>query len=125
MLRLALPHTRWHYEMSKPCYPRLSIFRPYLLMPNGLVLSPFVSFFGESLTRAKVCFASNRHSFGYHANTSPFICGSRGRWLVINWSYHTYISFIISSFFYNITYSSWLATSYNCASFTMSMCSYH
>jgi len=111
--------------MSKPCYPRLFIFRLYPLMPNGLVLSLVVSFFSESLTWIEVCFVFNRHSFEYHASTSPFMCGSRGRCLVINSSYHTYISFIISPLFYNITYSSWLATSYNCPFFTISVCSYH
>ncbi len=35
------------------------------------------------------------------------------------------VRFILGSFFYNITYPSWLATSYNCESFTMSMWSYH
>jgi hypothetical protein len=53
------------------------------------------------------------------------VCGFKGMHLVINLSYHTCILFILDSLSYNITYSSWLATSYSCESFTMSMWSYH
>jgi hypothetical protein len=44
------------------------------------------------------------------------LCGSRGKRLVINSSYHTCILFIFNPLLYNMTYSSWLATSYNCLS---------
>jgi hypothetical protein len=111
--------------MSEPCYPMLSIIKPYLWELNGLVLSPIVSFFGELPIWAKVCLASNRHSFEYHANTSPLMCGSKGRHLVISSSYHTYISFILSPLSYNIMYSFWLAISYNHPFFTVLMWSYH
>jgi hypothetical protein len=39
--------------------------------------------------------------------------------LVINSSYHTYVLFVLGSFFYNITYLPWLATSYNCTFFRL------
>jgi hypothetical protein len=42
-----------------------------------------------------------------------------------NSSYHTYISFILSPLSYNITYSPWLATSYNHPFFTVLVWSYH
>jgi hypothetical protein len=51
---------------------------------------------------------------------SLFMCGSKGK----SSSYHICISFIFSSFFYN-EYLSWLATSYNCPFFIMSVWSYH
>jgi len=91
---------------------------------NGLVLSPIVSFFGGLPTWAKVCLTSNRHSFKYHANMSLFMCGFKGRHLVINSSYHTCILFVLYPFPYNTMYLSWLVTSYNCPSFTVSMWSY-
>jgi hypothetical protein len=52
------------------------------------------------------------------------MCEFRGMHLVINSSYHTCVSFILSPFPYNITYSSWFATSYNGPSF-MAHLSYH
>ncbi len=53
------------------------------------------------------------------------MCGFKGKHLVINSSYHTYISFILDSLSYNITYPSWLSMSYSYEYFTLSMWSYH
>ncbi len=92
---------------------------------ESLILSLIASFFGKSPTRIGVCFASSRRSFGYRASTFMLMCGFKGMHLVINSSYHTCILFILNSLFYNITYRSWLATSYSCESFTVSMWSYH
>jgi len=58
-------------------------------------------------------------------NMFPPMCGSKGRCLVINLSYHTCISFTFSPFPYNIMYLSWLATSYGFPSFMMLVWSYH
>jgi hypothetical protein len=73
----------------------------------------------------KSCFAFRKHSCKFHVNMSPLMCGSRGRRLVINLSYHTYISFIFIPFPYNTTHLVGLATFYNCPSFMMLMWSYH
>jgi hypothetical protein len=53
------------------------------------------------------------------------MCGSKGRRMVINSSYHTFILFILSPFFYKIAYLSRFATSYSRSSFMVSMWSYH
>jgi hypothetical protein len=53
------------------------------------------------------------------------MCGFRGKHLVINSSYHAYISHIPNPLPYNIAYLSWFATSYNDPSFTVLMWSYH
>jgi hypothetical protein len=98
---------------------------PTLWEPSDSVLPLVASFFGGSVTRVGVCFPSSRHFFGYHASTFSLMCGSRGKCLVINSSYHTNTSFIISPLFYNTTYLFWLATSYNCTPFMVSMWSYH
>jgi hypothetical protein len=71
------------------------------------------------LTRTKVCFIFNRCSFKYCVSMSPLMYRSKGRCLVISSFYHTNISFIINSFFYNTMYSSWIITSYNCPLFTV------
>jgi hypothetical protein len=84
---------------------------------SGLVFPPIVGFFGRLLTQTKVYFPSSRHSFEYRVNM--FL--SKGKCLVINLSHHTNISFIIGPLSYNITYSSWLATSYNGPPFTVSV----
>jgi hypothetical protein len=105
--------------------PTCPLSGPTLWKPNGSILSLVVGFFGWSLTRAKVCFVSSKHSFGYHVSASLLMCGFKGRCLVNSLSYHTNISFIISPFFYNTSYPSWLATSYNCPPFMMLMWSYH
>ncbi len=47
-----------------PCYLFSS---PTLLKSNGLVLFLIASFFSKSPTWVGICFASNRHSFGYCA----------------------------------------------------------
>jgi hypothetical protein len=54
-----------------------------------------------------------------------FMCKSKGKCLVISLSYHNNISFIIGPFAYNITYLSWLTTSYNCPPFMVLVWSYH
>jgi hypothetical protein len=125
MLRSALPHSRWHYEMSKPCYPKLFALRSHLLKPSGLVLSLVVGFFSESPTWARVCFTSNRHSFGYCVSISSLICRSRGKCLVISSFYHTNILFTVSPLSYIIMYMFWLSTSYSCFPFTVLVWSYH
>jgi hypothetical protein len=76
------------------------------------------------LTWARVCFDYNRCSFKYCTNTFSLMCRSRGKRLVINSSYHINISSIINSRSYNITYTSWLATSFSYPPFTM-LVSYH
>jgi len=105
--------------------PSCSFWGPTLWKLNGLVLPPVAGFFGGLLTWIRFCFTLNKCSFGYHTNTSLLMCGSRGRCLVINLSYHTKISFIINSLSYNITYLSWLATSYSCPPFMVLVWSYH
>jgi hypothetical protein len=47
----------------------------------------------------------------------PLICGCKGKHLVISSLYHTYILFILKSFFYNTMYPFWFA--YGCPFFTM------
>jgi hypothetical protein len=91
--------------------------------PNGLVLSPVANFFVKSPTWVEVCVDSNICSFKCHANTFPLMFW--GMHLVINSSYHTYISFILSPLPYNIMYPSWLVISYNCPFFMISMWLYH
>ncbi len=56
---------------------------------------------------------------------SSLLCKSYNMNMVISSSYHSFISFVLRPFFYNISYSFRYTTSYNCASFTMSMWSYH
>jgi hypothetical protein len=73
---------------------------------SSLVLSLVASFFVKLPTWVEVCFDSNICSFKCHANTFPLM--SWGMHLVINSSYHTYISFILKPFPYNIMYPSWL-----------------
>jgi hypothetical protein len=92
---------------------------PTLWKPNGSILSLVASFFGRSPTQARIYLACSKKKFIYHANIFLFMYGSKGKCLVINSSYHTYISFIINPFPSNTAYPSWLATSYNCPSFTM------
>jgi len=98
---------------------------PTLWEPSGSILPLVEGFFGGLLTWVWVCFPSSRCSFGYHTNTFPFMCGSKGMCLVISSSYHASILFIINPFSYNTTYPSWLATSHSCPPFIMSMWSYH
>jgi hypothetical protein len=59
-----------------------------------------------------ICIAFSRCSFKYYGNMFFLMCKSKGRRLVINSSYHTCISSIFNPFPYNITYSSYLVTSY-------------
>jgi hypothetical protein len=60
----------------------------------------------------------------YYVSKFLFMCRFRGGHLIINLSYHTYISFILSPLPYNITYPSWLGTPYGCSSFMVWMWSY-
>ncbi len=55
-------------------------------------------------------------------NTFLLLCGSKGKRLVINSSYHTYISFILSPLPYSIIYPSWFVTSYSRPSFLWCQC---
>jgi len=105
--------------------PSYSFSSPNLWKPNGLVLFLVIGFFGKLPTWRKVCLAFSIHSFEYHVNMFLFMCRLRSRCLVINLSYHICISFILSSFFYNILYPFWLATSHSCPSFTVLVWSYH
>jgi len=50
---------------------------------------PIACFFGESFTWTWVWFLFNKCSFGYCVNMYLHMCGSKGRHLVINSSYHT------------------------------------
>jgi len=93
--------------------------------PNGLVLSLVIDFFGGSFTWVGVYLAFSRCSFKCHANMSLLMCGSKGRHLINNSFYHTYISFILNLLLYNSMYLSWLDTVYGCPPFTMLMWSYH
>jgi len=110
-----LSHVTLGYLLSDPTLWGLS----------DSILSPIIGFFGKSPTRARICFSSSRCSFKYHVNTFLLKCGFKGKCLVISSSYHTCILFILNPFPYNITYMSWLATSYDCPSFTMLVLSYH
>ncbi len=73
--------------------------------PNGSILSLVVGFFWQTAyTSMSLLYFSNKCSFKYHANTSLFMCKSKGKCLVISLSYHTYIWFIFSPFLYNTMY---------------------
>jgi hypothetical protein len=92
---------------------------------NGLILSLVVGFFGRLPTWIGIYFAFNRCSFRNHVNMALLMCKSKGKCLVISLSYHICISFILNPLLYNIMYSSWLASSYSCPSFTVFLWSYH
>jgi hypothetical protein len=120
----------WHFfvlDSNTRCLshvtPRCSLSCPTFWEPSGSILPLVVGFFGGSLTWTRVCFPSIRCSFGYHASTSLPMC--KGKCLVISLSYHTSISFIIGPLSYNITYPSWLATSYSGPPFMVLVWSYH
>jgi hypothetical protein len=122
----------WHFPVLNDIMKYLNhvtlgclFLSPTFWKINGFVLSLILSFFIELPTWAKVALTLSNRSFKYHANMFPLMCGSRGRCLVINLSYHMCISFIFSPFFNNITYLSWLATSYSCPSFIVLIWSYH
>ncbi len=53
------------------------------------------------------------------------MCGSRGKYLVINSSYYNWITFTLNPLPCNTTYPSWLTTFYGCPSFIMLLWSYH
>jgi len=101
--------------------PSCSLSSPTLWDLSGLIFSPDIGFFSRSPTQTKVCFTYNRCSFIYHASTFLLMCKSKGKHLIISLLYHTCISSILNPLPYNITYPSWLATSYGCPSFMMSM----
>jgi hypothetical protein len=86
---------------------------PPFLESYGTIVSSFIGFFDKSFTRIKVCHTFNKCSLAHHMNTSPILCTSNHKHLVISPSYHTYISFVFNPFPYNITYLPWFATSYN------------
>jgi hypothetical protein len=105
----------WHFPIlhkTRRCSSHItlgcSLLGSTLWKPNGLVLSLVVNFFGGLLTQTKVCFVLNRYSFKYRVNMSSLMCRSKGRCLVISSFYHTSISFIINSFFYNTMYPSYI-----------------
>jgi hypothetical protein len=122
----------WHFFIpdgtmrhSSPAIPSLSLLGPTLWKPNGLILSPVIVFFDRSLTRVRLYLTSNKCSFIYHANTFLFMCGSRGKCLVVNLSYHIDLLSIPNPFLYNITYLFWITTSYDGPSFMVLVWSYH
>jgi hypothetical protein len=125
MLRLVCLHSKWHYKILELYYTKLFTFRSHLMKANDSMLSSIAGFFSWSPTWTKVCFNFSKRSLKYHVSTFLLVCGFKGRCLVINLSYHTYILFIFNPFFYITSYMSWLATSYDCSSFTMLMWSYH
>jgi hypothetical protein len=92
---------------------------------SGTILSSSSFFFDGPTTRAKVYFTSSKCSFRCCVNMSPFLCKSCNMGIVINSSYHSFISFVLCLFSYNIWYSFQYITSYNYASFTMLTWSYH
>jgi hypothetical protein len=108
MLRPTLPYSRWHYKMSEPCYPKVSILMSHLLRTWWFSFTPNckllwrIAYMSRSLL-----------PFGYHMSTFLFMCGSTGRHLVISSSYHTNILFIIDPLSHSIMYLFWLATSYS------------
>ncbi len=122
----------WHFlvlndimKYSNLVTPGCLFLSPTFWKLNGFILSLILSFFIESPTWAKVSLIPSKRSFKYHVNMFPLMCGSRGRCLVISLFFHMCISFIFSPFLYNITYLSWLATSYDYPSFTVLIWSYH
>jgi hypothetical protein len=110
---------------SSPVTPTCMFSSPIIWTFSGLVLSLVVGFFSGSPTWTRIYFTFNKCFFKHHVNTSSLMCGSRGKWLIINLSYHICISFIFSPFPCNITYMFWLATSYSCPSFTVLVWSHH
>jgi len=105
--------------------PRCLLSCPTFWKPNGSIIPLVIGCFGGSLTQTRVYFPYSIHSFRYCASTFLLMCRSKGMHLVINLSCHTNISSIIDPPFYNITYSSWLATFYSCPPFMVLMWSYH
>ncbi len=63
-----------------------------------LVLSLVAGFFSELLTWAKKYFVSNRCFFKYHVGMFPLMCGSKGKCLVINSSYHIHFHLSLAHF---------------------------
>jgi hypothetical protein len=75
-----------------------SFLGPTLGKPNGSILSLVVIFFGKLPTRVKVFLIFSRCSFEYRVNTFSFMCGSRGKRLVISSSYHAIIPLLSTHF---------------------------
>jgi len=92
MLRPTFPCSKWHYEMSEPCYPKVFAFMSHFLRAYWFSFTLVASFFDESFTWTWFCFHSSRHSFRYCVSTSLFMRRSRGRHLGISSSYHISIS---------------------------------
>jgi len=105
--------------------PSCLLLGPTLWKLISSILFLVIGFFYGSSTWVRVCFASNRCPFRYHVSMFPFMCGSRGRHLVISLFYRIRISSILSPFPFNTTYSLWFVTSYCYPSFIVSMWSYH
>jgi hypothetical protein len=110
----------WHFPVPNnttkdliPTTPSCLLSSPTLWKPSGSILSPIAGFFGRSPTRAAICLTFYKCSFKFYANMFLLMCRFTSKHVVINSSYHICISFIFGPFPYNITYSSWLATSYN------------
>ncbi len=125
MLRLVCLHSIWHYETPKPYYTKLSTFTSHLLKVQWFNLIPNCRFFWQItyMNKSLPCFWYTLLQISCeHISTHVRF---KGRCLVINSSYHTCILFIFNPFLYNTTYMYWLATSYDCSSFTMLVWSYH
>jgi hypothetical protein len=71
--------------------PSCPLSGPTFWKHGGSILSLVESFFSGSFTWVGVYVTFSKCSFRYHASTCLFMCGSKGRCLVINSSYHTYI----------------------------------
>ncbi len=70
-------------------------------------------------------FAFSKCSFKCCVSISSLMCKSSNKGLVINSSQHPFILFILRPFSYNTLYLFRYTTSYSCASFMMSVWSYH
>jgi len=105
----------WHFlvpngtmKHSSLAIPSRSLLSLTLWKPSGLVLSPVIVFFGRSPTQVGIYLTFNRCFFIYHASTFSLVCGSKGKHLVINLSYHIDLLSIPNPLFYNITYLFWI-----------------
>jgi len=75
--------------------PRCSLSCSTFWKHNGLILPPIVGLFGGSFTWIGVYFTSSKRSFTCCTNMSPLMCKSKGKHLVISFSYHISILSII------------------------------
>jgi hypothetical protein len=127
MLKLTFFLFSWHFKIFKLYCPGFLLFSslPPPLKYLQYVISLFMNFCDKPLTWIRICHTSNRCSFGHHVNMFPILCMSNCGCLVMTLSYHTYISFFLSSFPFNAPYTPWLATSYSCTFFTLLVWTYH